>query len=60
MKTKSLIRLLSRAEAADCMAVSTRTVDRLIADGSLRAHKLDRSVRVSEEDLQRFIASSRR
>jgi excisionase family DNA binding protein len=41
------------------LGVSTKTVRRLIADGSLHAHRIGRSVRVSEEDLRAYLSSTR-
>jgi excisionase family DNA binding protein len=38
---------------------SVRTVRRLIARGELPAHRIDRAVRVSEDDLRRFLAARR-
>jgi excisionase family DNA binding protein len=42
------------------LACSERHVRRLIASGELPAHRIGRSVRVSEDDLLRFLAAHRR
>jgi excisionase family DNA binding protein len=42
------------------LGVSVRTVRRLIAAGELPAHRIGRSVRVSADDLARFLAARRR
>lgn len=45
---------------ADRLNVSTRTVQRLIETGALPAHKFSGAVRISEADLQAYIALSRK
>jgi excisionase family DNA binding protein len=60
--TKSLLRdrnLLSVASVAERLDVSSKTVRRVIAAGKLRAHKVGRQVRVSEEDLALYLANGR-
>lgn len=42
-------------EIAERLDVSTRTVRRWIEMGFLRAHRLGRSVRVSDADLKTFL-----
>jgi excisionase family DNA binding protein len=44
---------------AESLEVSTRTVRRWIADGRLIAHQVGAVVRVSERDLQAFLALHR-
>jgi excisionase family DNA binding protein len=46
-------------QVADRLAVSPRTVHRLIAQGALPVHRIGRAVRVSEDDLARFLAARR-
>ncbi len=41
------------------LGVSLRTVRRLIAAGALPVHRIGRAVRVSEDDLARFLAARR-
>lgn len=53
-------RLLSVEEVAKRLGISMRTVRRLIGDGAIPTHRIGRSVRVSEDDLDRYIAASRR
>jgi excisionase family DNA binding protein len=49
-------RLVSLADAADVLAVSTRTVRRYIADGQLEAVRLGRkTLRIKVESVERFI-----
>jgi excisionase family DNA binding protein len=49
-------RLVSLADAADALAVSTRTVRRYIADGHLDAVRLGRkTLRIKVESIERFI-----
>ena len=51
---------LTIREVAKRLAVSTRSVHRLIAAGDLPTHRFGKSVRVSELDMERYIASCRR
>jgi excisionase family DNA binding protein len=44
---------------AERLDVSARTVRRLIAAGELPVHRIGRSVRVSADDLARFLAARR-
>ena len=49
-------RLVSLADAADVLAVSTRTVRRYIADGQLEAVRLGRkTLRIKVDSIERFI-----
>ena len=49
-------RLVSLADAADALAVSTRTVRRYIADGQLEAVRLGRkTLRIKVDSVERFI-----
>ena len=49
-------RLVSLADAADALAVSTRTVRRYIADGQIDAVRLGRrTLRIKIDSLERFI-----
>ena len=50
-------RMLTLGEAADFLALSTRTVRRKIRDGELTAHKFGRLWRISEADLVAFLDS---
>jgi len=47
-------------DVAKRLAVSIRSVRRLIAAGALPVHKFGESVRISEADLAAYIASCRR
>ena len=48
--------LRSVADVAAFLGVSTRTVRRLIAGGDLLAHRIGRSLRISEADLSVYLA----
>lgn len=49
-------RLVSLADTADALAVSTRTVRRYIADGHLEAVRLGRrTLRIKVDSIERFI-----
>ena len=49
-------RLVSLADAADALVVSTRTVRRYIADGQLVAVRLGRkTLRIKVDSIERFI-----
>ena len=50
--------LVSLVDAADALAVSTRTVRRYIADGQLEAVRLgNKTLRIKIDSLERFIDS---
>ena len=51
-------RFLTVAEVAGMLRVSTMTVYRLIKGGQLPAARVGKSYRVSEEDVDRFLAST--
>jgi excisionase family DNA binding protein len=44
---------------AERLSVSVKTVRRLVERGELVAHRIGRAVRVSEDDLRRYIAGVR-
>lgn len=49
-------RLVSLGDAADALAVSTRTVRRYISDGQLEAVRLGRkTLRIKVDSIERFI-----
>jgi excisionase family DNA binding protein len=49
-------RLVSLADAADALAVSTRTVRRYIAEGQVEAVRLGRkTIRIKVDSIERFI-----
>lgn len=50
-------RFLTVAEVADLMRISTMTVYRLIRSGELPAVRVGRSFRVSEADVDGYLAS---
>jgi excisionase family DNA binding protein len=52
--------LLSAESIATELGLSVRTVRRLIETGELRAHRFGRAVRISQEDLNVYIAKSRK
>jgi excisionase family DNA binding protein len=51
--------LLDVPAVARQLDVSEKTVRRLIARGELRAHRIGRLLRISEEELGRFIDANR-
>lgn len=61
MKTKAeaTVRLRTVGETAESLHVSERTIRRLIASGALAAHRLGRSVRISDADLAGYLNKSR-
>jgi excisionase family DNA binding protein len=56
---RRLSRLLTISHTAEYLGVSTRTVRRLLESGALAAHRIGRSVRISETDVLVFLAESR-
>ena len=55
MTSSKPVRLLTPDEAAQFLSVSQRTVKRLVADGSLPAYKIRRSMCFKLKDLEAFI-----
>lgn len=51
--------LLDAEAVARRLGLSLRSVRRLIARGELPVHRLGRAVRISEDDLVRFLATHR-
>ena len=51
--------LLKRAAVAAALAVSIRTVDTLISNGSLKVVRLGKSVRVRQEDIEVLLEGAR-
>ena len=58
-KPTGLTPLRDVAETAKLLYVSKKTVRRLIASGALVAHRVGRSVRVSDTDLRAFLNQRR-
>ena len=52
--------MLTVDQVAEHLAVSTKTVRRWIIDGRLSVHRIGRQLRISEPDLQAFLAQQRR
>ena len=52
-------RLLTLSQAGEQLSVSVRTIRRLIDGGELATHRIGRAVRISADDLARFIAGCR-
>lgn len=52
--------MMTLNEAADFLALSTRTVRRKITDGELVAHRFGRIWRIAEKDLLTFIEGHRK
>jgi excisionase family DNA binding protein len=51
--------LLDIPAVARRLGISVKTVRRFIARGELRAHRIGRQLRISEEELLRFLDASR-
>lgn len=56
VKSDAHARFLTAAEVAALLRVSTMTVYRLIKSGQLAAVRVGKSYRVSEDDVDRFLA----
>jgi excisionase family DNA binding protein len=54
-RSESIPALLSLSEAAERLAVSTRTLRRMIARGELVGFRVGRTVRVRAEDVQALV-----
>jgi excisionase family DNA binding protein len=54
--TPTIRPLLKRQSVAAALDVSIRTVDTLIANGSLKVVRLGKSVRIRQEDLEALLA----
>lgn len=52
-------RLLTVPAVAELLALSPYTVWRLVLDGRLASHKIGRSRRIAESDVQNMLAQSR-
>jgi excisionase family DNA binding protein len=52
-------RFFSPDLVAEQLSVSTKTIRRWIDRGELRAHRLGRQIRISEDDLFAFLAGRR-
>lgn len=50
-------RFLTVAEVADALRVSTMTVYRLIKSGDLRAVRVGKSYRLTEDDVDQYLAA---
>ncbi|MCR9178460.1 MAG: helix-turn-helix domain-containing protein [Alphaproteobacteria bacterium] len=50
------LQLMTVSEAAACLRMSVRTIRRRIKDGSLDVVRFDRSIRITQRDLERFIS----
>ena len=55
MKPQVISRTRTVPEVATLLGVSGRTVQRRIADGSIRSIRLGRLIRVSEEEVARLL-----
>jgi excisionase family DNA binding protein len=58
-KLQAITKLHTVDELADLWDVSSRTVQRLIKSGALRAHRIGRLVRISDADVAAFLDGSR-
>ncbi len=53
------MKMLTVEQVANDLQLSVRTVRRLIEDGSIPVHRIGRSLRISEDDLDRYLAATR-
>jgi excisionase family DNA binding protein len=58
--TKPRSAMLTVEDAAERLRLSTRTVHRLLDTGELPKHQFGRAVRISQDDLDNYIARSRK
>jgi len=59
MSSHKPVRLMTPDEAAGFLSVSTRTIKRLVSDGSLPAIRVRNSMRFRLQDLEMYIERSR-
>lgn len=59
-RSTKLLRLLTITDVATALAVSPRTIRRLIEGGTLRVTRIGRQVRVHPADLDDYLSVSRR
>ena len=59
MRVRPVTKLRTIDETADLLAVSPRTVRRLIDSGALPAHHLRRLIRISDDDIAALLAATR-
>ncbi len=60
MKTRALQFFHSPKDVAQRFSVSTKTIYRWVDSGALHAHRFGAQLRISEEDIQGFVAAKRR
>jgi excisionase family DNA binding protein len=58
-RVRPVTKLRTIDETAELLAVSRRTVRRLIDSGALPVHRLGRSVRISDDDIAALLAATR-
>jgi excisionase family DNA binding protein len=58
-RARSLSKLRTIPETAEILQTSERTVQRLIASGQLRAHRLRRLVRIADADIAALLDATR-
>ncbi len=59
MKDYKADKMLRIGEVADRLDVSNRTVFRWLEQGSLKAHRFGRNLRISSSDLESFLDSAK-
>ncbi len=52
-------KLLTKDQVCELLAISSSTLDRIVADGSLAAIRVRGRIRFSEEELEAYLARSR-
>jgi excisionase family DNA binding protein len=58
MRGRSVNKLRTMDEVAEILGLSKRSVQRLVATGALRVHRLGRAVRISDSDLAALLAET--
>jgi excisionase family DNA binding protein len=58
MRGRPVSQLHTMKEVAEILGLSTRSVQRLVATGALRVHRLGRAVRVSDSDVALLLAET--
>jgi excisionase family DNA binding protein len=58
MRARPVSKLHTMEEVAEILGLSKRSVQRLVATGALRVHRLGRAVRVSDSDIAVLLAET--
>ena len=58
IRERPIGKLHTMAEVAEILGLSKRSVQRLVATGALRVHRLGRAVRVADSDIAMLLAET--